>query len=136
MARSASAGLLVSEIRGPKSCPFTPPLIPTFSRKERRESSWLPYSEYVRLQSALEVHLSAVNNRLCEVMRVLTVIATLFIPLTFIAGVYGMKFQNPESPWAMPELYWYYSYPVVLLIMLFVAGGMLLYFRRKGWLSR
>ncbi|SCZ66787.1 magnesium Mg(2+) and cobalt Co(2+) transport protein (corA) [Thiohalomonas denitrificans] len=86
--------------------------------------------------SILEVHLSAVNNRLSEAMRVLTVIATLFVPLTFIAGVYGMNFHNPESPWAMPELYWYYGYPVVLVIMLFVAGGMLLYFRRKGWLSR
>ncbi|SCZ57464.1 magnesium/cobalt transporter CorA [Thiohalomonas denitrificans] len=86
--------------------------------------------------SILEVHLSAVNNRLSEVMRVLTVIATIFIPLTFIAGVYGMNFHHPGSPWAMPELYWYYGYPVVLLTMLFVAGGLLLYFWRKGWLSR
>jgi len=65
---------------------------------------------------------------------VLTVIATIFIPLTFISGVYGMNFVNPDSPWSMPELGWYYGYPLVLLAMLGVAVGMLWYFRSRRWL--
>lgn len=63
--------------------------------------------------SMLDVYLSSVSNRLNETMRLLTVIATIFIPLTFIVGVYGMNFQNSDSPWAMPELHWYYGYPLV-----------------------
>lgn len=82
----------------------------------------------------LDVNLSSSSHRLNEVMRLLTVIATIFIPLTFIAGVYGMNFEHPESPWAMPELGWYYGYPLILAMMLAVAIGMLVYFRRKGWL--
>jgi len=70
-----------------------------------------------------------------EVMKVLTVISTIFIPLTFIAGVYGMNFDPDRSPWNMPELRWAWGYPVVLLVMAAVAGGMLLHFRRRGWLG-
>ena len=81
----------------------------------------------------LDVYLSSVSYRLNEIMRVLTVIATIFIPLTFIVGVYGMNFANDKSPWAMPELHWYYGYPLVWLFMIAVAGGMLLYFRRRKW---
>jgi magnesium transporter len=81
----------------------------------------------------LDIYLSSVSNRLNEVMRVLTVIATIFIPLTFIVGVYGMNFQNPDSPWAMPELRWYWGYPLVWGVMLAVVAAMLAYFRRKGW---
>lgn len=85
--------------------------------------------------SMLDLYLSSVSNRLNEVMRVLTVIATIFIPLTFIVGVYGMNFgANEKSPWAMPELRLYYGYPLLWLIMLTVAGWMLYYFKRKGWL--
>lgn len=76
----------------------------------------------------LEVYFSSVSARTNEIMRVLTLIATLFMPLTFIAGIYGMNFQY------MPELEWKYGYPAVLVLMALVAGGMLLYFRRKGWL--
>jgi magnesium transporter len=83
----------------------------------------------------LEVYLTAISNRLNEVMRVLTLISTIFIPLTFIAGVYGMNFDdNQNSPWAMPELRWYFGYPLSLLLMLAVAIGMLVYFKRKRWL--
>jgi len=82
----------------------------------------------------LDVYLSSISYRLNETMRILTVIATIFIPLTFISGVYGMNFVNPESPWAMPELRWYYGYPLVLLSMAGVAAGMLWFFRRRGWL--
>jgi magnesium transporter len=84
--------------------------------------------------SMLDVYLSSISYRLNDVMRVLTVIATIFIPLTFIVGLYGMNFTvNTNSPWAMPELYWYYGYPLLWLLMLAIAGGMILFFRRKGW---
>lgn len=81
----------------------------------------------------MDVYLSAASNRMNEVMRVLTVIATIFIPLTFIAGVYGMNFHNPDSPWAMPELTWYWGYPFAWVLMLGVTLGMVAYFRKKGW---
>ncbi len=85
--------------------------------------------------SMLDVYLSSVNNRMNDIMRVLTIISTLFIPLTFITGVYGMNFgDNTASPWAMPELHWYYGYPLALLAMLAVAVGMLIFFKRKRWL--
>jgi len=84
--------------------------------------------------SMLDVYLSSVSNRLNEVMKVLTVIATIFIPLTFIVGVYGMNFGNKsDSPWAMPELNWYYGYPILWLLMLLIAGGMFIYFKRRNW---
>ena len=86
--------------------------------------------------SLLDTYLSTTSHRLNEVMRLLTVIATIFIPLTFVAGVYGMNFAHAESPWAMPELSWYYGYPVVLGLMFVIAVGMLLFFHRKGWLWR
>lgn len=83
--------------------------------------------------SMLDVYLSSVSNRLNENMRILTVIATIFMPLTFIAGVYGMNFDR-RSPWNMPELGWSYGYPAVLGVMLAVFAGMIGYFRRKHWL--
>lgn len=76
----------------------------------------------------LDIYLSSVSNRMNAVMKVLTIIATLFIPLTFIAGVYGMNFEH------MPELKWRYSYAVVWAVMIGVASIMLAYFRRKKWL--
>ncbi|WP_435684847.1 magnesium/cobalt transporter CorA [Sedimenticola selenatireducens] len=82
----------------------------------------------------LDLYLSSVSNRLNETMRVLTVIATIFIPLTFIAGVYGMNFGNKtDSPWAMPELNWYYGYPLIWGVMLAVGAGLLYLFKRKDW---
>ncbi len=83
--------------------------------------------------SLLDMYMSGVSNRLNENMRVLTIIATLFIPLTFITGLYGMNFANPESPWAMPELHWYYGYPLVWLIIAATAIGMLIFFKRRKW---
>ena len=82
--------------------------------------------------SMLDVYLSSLSHRLNEVMKVLTVIATIFIPLTFIVGVYGMNFAG-NSPWAMPELEWYYSYPILWLIMIGIALGMIGYFKRRNW---
>ena len=85
--------------------------------------------------SMLDVYLSSVSNRLNDIMRVLTVIATVFMPLTFITSVYGMNFgNNTASPWAMPELRWYYGYPLAWLVMIAVAVVMLSYFKRKHWL--
>jgi magnesium transporter len=70
----------------------------------------------------------SLSNRMNEIMKVLTIIATIFMPLTFIAGVYGMNFHH------MPELGWEWGYPLALLLMAAVAGGMLLFFRRKKWI--
>jgi magnesium transporter len=82
----------------------------------------------------LEVYLSSLSNRLNEVMKVLTIISTIFIPLSFIAGVYGMNFNPQASPMNMPELNWHYGYPMALGLMAVLAGALVIYFRRKGWL--
>ena len=79
------------------------------------------------LTDIMDIYLSAQNQRLNEVMKVLTVIATLFIPLTFIASIYGMNFKR------MPELEWPWGYAYALGLMAVTAAGMLIYFRRKGW---
>ncbi|HKJ42735.1 MAG TPA: magnesium/cobalt transporter CorA [Sunxiuqinia sp.] len=80
------------------------------------------------LGGMLDLYLSSVSNKMNEVMKVLTIIATIFIPLTFIAGVYGMNFQY------IPELGWHWGYFIILGIMLVVAMVMILYFKRKKWL--
>ncbi|HOO17781.1 MAG TPA: CorA family divalent cation transporter, partial [Phycisphaerae bacterium] len=82
-----------------------------------------------------EVYLSSVSQHTNEIMKVLTIIATIFIPLTFIVGVYGMNFDSSASPLNMPELRWYYGYPLLWLLMLLIATAMLLLFRRYGWLG-
>lgn len=76
----------------------------------------------------LETYLSLSSNRMNEVMKVLTVMATIFIPLTFISGIYGMNFEN------MPELHHHLGYPGVMMFMLAVGLGMVYYFRRKKWI--
>jgi magnesium transporter len=81
------------------------------------------------LAGMLDIYLSSVSNRLNEVMMLLTVMASIFIPLTFIAGVYGMNFKY------MPELEWHWGYFTVLFGMALLACAMLLYFRKKGWIS-
>jgi magnesium transporter len=80
------------------------------------------------LSGMLDLYLSSVSNRMNQVMKMLTIIATIFIPLTFIVGIYGMNFEN------MPELEWHYAYFVVLGFMFAIAVGMLAWFRRKGWM--
>ena len=77
----------------------------------------------------MDVYLSSVGNRQNEVMKVLTIMASVFIPLTFMAGIYGMNFKN------MPELEFEWAYPVFLAAMVVVTVGMIVYFRRKGWLG-
>lgn len=76
----------------------------------------------------LDIYLSSVSNRMNSVMRILTVIATIFMPLTFLAGVYGMNFKH------MPELEWRWGYPAALLLMAAVGISMQVYFRKKKWL--
>ena len=76
----------------------------------------------------LDLYMSVASNRMNEVMKLLTVIATLFIPVTFLAGIYGMNFHF------MPELEWTWSYPLFWLVTLGVLGGMIRWFRKKGWL--
>jgi magnesium transporter len=80
------------------------------------------------ISGMLDIYLSSVSNRMNEVMKVLTIIATIFIPLTLIAGVYGMNFKY------MPELEWPWAYPILWLVMLAIGVLMLVYFRRKKWL--
>jgi len=83
-----------------------------------------------------EFYLSTVNNQMSEIMKVLTVIATIFIPMSFVAGVYGMNFDTQASAWNMPELHWRFGYPWALGVMAGVAAVQLFYFWRRGWLSR
>jgi magnesium transporter len=90
---------------------------------------------YRDMSSSLqELHLTVSSNKMNNIMKVLTIIATIFIPLTFVAGIYGMNFNPEVSPWNMPELNWYYGYPFSLGIMTVMTLGMIVFFRRKGWL--
>jgi magnesium transporter len=82
----------------------------------------------------VDLYLSSISNRMNEVMKVLTIIATIFIPLSFIAGLYGMNFDPSVSPWNMPELGWAYGYPAALGLMAAIGLGLLFQFARKGWL--
>ena len=82
----------------------------------------------------METYLSSQSHHLNEVMKVLTIISTIFMPLSFIAGVYGMNFKTEVSPWNMPELSWFLGYPFCLLLMATVAAVLLVFFHRKGWL--
>jgi len=75
-----------------------------------------------------DLYLSTVSNRMNEVMKVLTIMATIFIPLTFIAGIYGMNFEY------MPELKWPWAYPVLWILLIGIAVFMIFWFKRKKWL--
>ena len=79
------------------------------------------------LSSMVDVYLSSLSYKMNEVMKVLTVIATIFIPLTFIVGIYGMNFKF------MPELEWHWGYPAVMLVMTFLAVSMFIYFKKRNW---
>jgi magnesium transporter len=85
-------------------------------------------------RNIMDIYLSSISIRTSEIMRVLTVIASIFIPLTFIAGVYGMNFDPKLSPFNMPELEWPLGYPFAICLMLAVAIGMIVFFKRKKWL--
>jgi magnesium transporter len=83
----------------------------------------------------LDLHLSSLSTRMNEIMKVLTIIATIFIPLGFFAGLYGMNFDPSVSPYNMPELHWRYGYFYSLAVMAAMAFGMLAYFWAKGWIG-
>ncbi len=81
----------------------------------------------------VNAHLNMVNNRMNEVVKVLTIISTIFIPLSFVAGIYGMNFDPDASPWNMPELRWVLGYPFSLGLMGAVAAALAAFIWRKGW---
>jgi magnesium transporter len=83
----------------------------------------------------IDAYLSSLSTKLNEVMKVLTIMATVFLPLTFITSLYGMNFDR-GSPWNMPELGWRLGYPFALLLMLAAVGGMIFYFWRRGWIGK
>lgn len=85
------------------------------------------------LSGMMDIYLSNVSNRMNEVMKILTVFASIFIPLTFITSLYGMNFNVSVSPFNMPELNWRYGYLFVWGIMIALTVGMLVYFKRKKW---
>lgn len=81
------------------------------------------------------LYLAMVGEKTNQVMKILTIIATIFIPLTFLCGVYGMNFQTDVSPYNMPELTWRFGYPAFWITVVVIFAGMLGYFRHKGWLG-
>ncbi|MFO1190313.1 MAG: magnesium/cobalt transporter CorA [Alphaproteobacteria bacterium] len=83
----------------------------------------------------VEIYMSGIGNRLNEIMKVLAIIATIFIPLSFVAGIYGMNFDTRVSPWNMPELSWAYGYPFALALMAVIALGLVYFFWRRGWIG-
>jgi len=92
---------------------------------------------YREIASGLvDLYLSSISNRMNEIMKVLTVMASIFIPLTFIAGIYGMNFSPGASPWNMPELTWYWGYPAALGAMAAIAAGLVYFFWRRRWIGR
>lgn len=90
---------------------------------------------YRELASGLmDFYLSSVSNKMNEIMKFLTVVSSIFIPLTFVAGIYGMNFNTEKSPYNMPELNWYWGYTLCLGLMIVTASGMIFFFWRRGWL--
>ena len=87
-------------------------------------------SERDMMSGTMEAYLSVIANRTNEIMRVLTVLSAIMLPLTLIAGIYGMNFEH------MPELHWLHGYPFALGLMAAATIVMLLWFRRKGWIGR
>jgi magnesium transporter len=82
----------------------------------------------------MDLYLSSIGIRTNEIIRVLTLVSCIFIPLTFIACIYGMNFDPKASPLNMPEREWPFGYLFAICLMLAVAGAMILYFKRKKWL--
>ncbi len=81
----------------------------------------------------MDIYLSSVSNKMNQVMKTLTVISSIFIPLTFLAGIYGMNFDPEISPFNMPELKWYFGYPLCLSVMAITSAVQIFFFWQKGW---
>ncbi|WOO41719.1 magnesium/cobalt transporter CorA [Rubellicoccus peritrichatus] len=99
----------------------------------RRAAERVEHSRLV-MQNMQEFYHAEQEHKINRVMKVLTIIATLFLPLTFIAGVYGMNFNHEVSWWNMPELYWHYGYPACLLFMAVIFFSFLIWFRKQKWI--
>lgn len=117
-----------SEWVNPDNAPF---LRDTYDHTVQVMDMLETYRELVSGQ--MELYVSTLGLRTNDVMKVLTMFASVFIPLTFIVGIYGMNFDPEASPWNMPELGWRYGYPGILAFMLLVSGGILFLFKRRGW---
>ncbi len=89
------------------------------------------YREFIN--GLLDVYLSSASHRMNEVVKLLTIISTIFIPLTFIVGIYGMNFRTDVSKWNMPELNWWLGYPFVMGLMLIIAVCLIIFFKKKRW---
>ncbi|MGA9294276.1 MAG: magnesium/cobalt transporter CorA [Ignavibacteriaceae bacterium] len=89
------------------------------------------YREFIN--GLLEVYLSNASHRMNEVVKLLTIISTIFIPLTFIVGIYGMNFRTDASRWNMPELDWAFGYPFVMIMMVVIAVTLIIFFKKKRW---
>ena len=89
------------------------------------------YREFIN--GLLEVYLSNASHRMNEVVKLLTIISTIFIPLTFIVGIYGMNFKTDASRWNMPELDWAFGYPFVMALMVVIAVTLIIFFKKKRW---
>jgi magnesium transporter len=81
----------------------------------------------------MNTYVTMLSNRTNDVMRVLTIMASIFIPLTFLAGIYGMNFDPEASSMNMPELGWRWGYPAFWVTIVVLAAGMIAYFKRKRW---
>ena len=90
----------------------------------------LPTATWINIDGLLDIYLSTLSNKMNEVMKVLTIIATIFIPITFVAGIYGMNFKF------MPELEWRWGYVMVWTIIVVVVGIMIGFFKKKNLLSK
>jgi magnesium transporter len=88
-----------------------------------------------RASDLAELYLAMVGEKTNQVMKILTIIATIFIPLTFLCGVYGMNFQTEASPYNMPELTWRFGYPAFWIAAVVIFAGMLWFFRHRGWIG-
>ncbi|HZW39771.1 MAG TPA: magnesium/cobalt transporter CorA [Ignavibacteriaceae bacterium] len=86
------------------------------------------------INQLVELYISNSSHKLNEVIKLLTIISTIFIPLTFIVGVYGMNFNTKISPFNMPELNWYWGYPAIMVFMLAIGVGLIFFFKRKKWM--
>ena len=89
------------------------------------------YREFIN--GLLEVYLSNASHRMNEVVKLLTIISTIFIPLTFVVGIYGMNFRTDASRWNMPELDWAFGYPFVMGLMVVIAVTLIIFFKKKRW---
>lgn len=131
---------LQRHIENPRSAPrdlFSPDLSPYLKDCADHALQIAELAKYYHEMGnqLLAFSVSLAGHRQNEITKVLTIIATIFIPLTFIAGVYGMNFNPETSPWNMPELNWPYAYPATMAFMLAIALGLVYYFWRKGWIG-